>query len=391
MQTVKYKVEYIDVNKLHSHPENPRILKDEQFEILCQSIKDNLEYFETRPVICDTKFTIWAGNMRFRAGKHIGMKAVPTVVLDLPEEKLREIMIRDNVQNGEWDVGLLASLYQNEELERWGVDLSQFGVSPEEIEPNEADDAIPDAVGEGSVSVGDIYILGKHRVMCGDSTDIEAVGKLMNGKLADILVTDPPYNVDYTGKTEDALKIENDKKTDEEFAQFLTDAFTTANQYLKEGGAFYIWHADSEGFNFRSACHKVGWKVRQCLIWNKNTLVMGRQDYHWKHEPCLYGWKDGASHLWNNDRKQTTVLDFMRPSRSAEHPTMKPVELMAYNITNNTHKGDIVLDLFLGSGTTLIASDKMDRICYGMELDPKYVAVIIKRWEDYTGNKAVKL
>lgn len=185
------------------------------------------------------------------------------------------------------------------------------------------------------------------------------------------------------------LKIENDSMGDDEFRQFLRDAFACADMVMKPGAVFYIWHADSEGFNFRAACKDTAWKVRQCLIWAKNSIVMGRQDYQWKHEPCLYGWKDGAGHLWASDRKQTTIINWDRPSRNAEHPTMKPIGLFDYQIKNNTKGGDIVLDLFGGSGTTLMACEQNKRIAYLMELDPKYCDVIVERWEKFTGKKAV--
>ena len=201
--------------------------------------------------------------------------------------------------------------------------------------------------------------------------------------------TDPPYNIDYTGGTKDALKISNDKMDESSFRQFLSDSFSAADSVMKPGAAFYIWHADSEGYNFRGACHDAGLKVRQCLIWRKNQMVLGRQDYQWKHEPCLYGWKDGADHLWAADRKQTTVLDFDKPSRNGEHPTMKPVALFEYQLLNNTKGGDVVLDLFGGSGTTMIAAEKNGRHSRLMELDPKYCDVIVKRWQEFTGLKAV--
>jgi site-specific DNA-methyltransferase (adenine-specific) len=239
--------------------------------------------------------------------------------------------------------------------------------------------------------LGDIYQLGRHRVMCGDSTSVEDVEKLMGGTRVDLLLTDPPYNVAYEGKTKDALTIENDNMDNDNFRDFLRSAFYSADNVMKEGAVFYIWHADSEGYNFRGACFDIGWKVRQCLIWCKNSMVMGRQDYHWQHEPCLYGWKEGASHLWASDRKQTTILNFDRPSRNAEHPTMKPVPLFDYQIKNNTKKEDVVLDLFGGSGTTLIACEQNGRNAYLMELDPRYVDVIINRWENLTGEKAVLL
>jgi site-specific DNA-methyltransferase (adenine-specific) len=224
--------------------------------------------------------------------------------------------------------------------------------------------------------------------MCGDSTSIDAVERLCAGQLIDMWLTDPPYNVAYEGKTKDALTIKNDKMGDDSFRQFLRDAYIAADAVMKRGAVFYIWHADSEGYNFRGAAKDAGWTVRQCLIWKKQTMVMGRQDYHWKHEPCLYGWKDGAAHLWATDRKQTTILEFNRPSRNGEHPTMKPVELFAYQILNNTKGNDRVLDSFGGSGTTAIAAEKHGRDALLMELDPKYCDVIVKRWQDFTGQQA---
>lgn len=253
------------------------------------------------------------------------------------------------------------------------------------------EDEVPEAPEEPKAKRGDIYQLGRHRLMCGDSTVVEEVKKLMDGNTADLLITDPPYNVNYEGKTKDALKIENDNMTDGAFRQFLIDAFTAADEVMKPGAVFYIWHSDSEGYNFRGACRDVGWTVRQCLIWNKNSLIMGRQDYQWKHEPCLYGWKEGASHLWASDRKQTTVIDYNKPLRNDIHPTMKPVGLFDYQIRNNTKGNDTVLDLFGGSGTTIIACEQDGRKCFTMELDPCYVDAIIERWENLTGEKAVLL
>lgn len=213
----------------------------------------------------------------------------------------------------------------------------------------------------------------------------------VKGGQVDLLLTDPPYGVDYTGKTKDALKIQNDAKTDEALRDMLADAFSAASAVMKPGAVFYIWHADLKSLVFRLACQMAGWEVRQVLIWAKNTMVMGRQDYQWKHEPCLYGWKEGAGHLWASDRKQTTILEFDRPTKNKEHPTMKPVKLFDYQIQNNTKGGDIVLDLFGGSGTTIIACEQDKRCARVMELDPRYVDVIIDRWEKLTGERAVKI
>jgi len=285
-----------------------------------------------------------------------------------------------------------------QELDSESFDLSLLGFEADELnallnpiketEGLTDEDEVPKVPEEPKTKTGDIYKLGRHRLMCGDSTSIDAVEKLMDGSLVDILITDPPYNVAYEGKTKDALKIQNDSMGDDQFRQFLRDAFVSADSVMKQGAVFYIWHADSEGFNFRGACKDAGWKVRQCLIWNKDTMVMGRQDYHWKHEPCLYGWKDGAGHLWAADRKQVTIISCKRPKRNDIHPTMKPVELIEYQLLNNTKGADIVLDLFGGSGSTLIAAEKNGRVARLMELDPKYCDVIVKRWEDFTGQKA---
>lgn len=205
------------------------------------------------------------------------------------------------------------------------------------------------------------------------------------------MITDPPYNVDYQGGTKDSLKIMNDKMSDDSFRQFLRDAFSTADSVMREGAVFYIWYADRESYNFISACLDVKWKLSQILIWKKNSLILGRNDYHFMHEPCLYGWKEGAPHLWCSDRKQTTVLEFDKPLRNGEHPTMKPVPLFDYQIKNNTNVNDKVLDLFGGSGTTMIACEQNNRKSYLMELDTKYVDVIVKRWQKLTGLEAYRL
>jgi site-specific DNA-methyltransferase (adenine-specific) len=286
-----------------------------------------------------------------------------------------------------------------QELEDQGFDLKLLGFDDKEldallnvIEGTDGltdEDAVPDVPEEPKTKLGDIYILGNHRLMCGDSTSIDAVEKLMNGQLADQLVTDPPYNIAYEGGSKKREQIKNDEMADDEFRQFLKDVYIAANAVMKAGAVFYIWHADTEGYNFRGAAKDMGWKVRQTLIWNKDNSAFGRSDYHWKHEPCLYGWKEGAAHLWATDRKQTTVIECKRPSKSDLHPTMKPVELMEYQILNNTKGSDIVLDLFGGSGSTMIAAEKIGRKACLMELDPKYCDVIVKRWEDFTGKKAV--
>ena len=344
---------------------------------------------------------IIAGHGRLLAARKLGYKEVPTIELaDLTETQKRAYIIADNrlALNAEWDNEMLTIelndlLADGFALELLGFDPKELGalLEPEVVQGLTDEDAVPDVPEEPKTKLGDIYQLGNHRLMCGDSTNVEAVVELTGGAGVDMLLTDPPYNVAYEGKTKESLTIQNDSMGNDQFRQFLRDAFVTADTVMKKGAVFYIWHADSEGYNFRGACDDAGWKVRQCLIWKKSSMVMGRQDYHWKHEPCLYGWKDGAGHLWAADRKQTTILEFEKPHRNGEHPTMKPVALFEYQMLNNTKGGDMVLDLFGGSGTTMLAAEKHGRHAYLMELDPKYCDVIVKRWEDFTGKSAVLL
>lgn len=385
--------ENVEIEKLKPYKNNARTHSDEQIEKIAKSMK---EFGFINPVLVDGDLNVIAGHGRILGAKKLGMKEVPCLFIEnLTEEQKRAYIIADNrlAEDAGWDKELLKIELEdlknmNFDITLTGFELEDFDFSMEETEviEDEFDETVPE---EPTSKKGEIYKLGKHFLMCGDSTDINDVEKLMNGVKADMLLTDPPYNVDYEGGT--GLTIQNDNMDDETFREFLRVSFFNANSVMKEGAVFYIWHADSEGYNFRGACHDIGWKVRQCLIWCKNTLVMGRQDYHWKHEPCLYGWKEGASHLWASDRKQTTVLEFDRPSVSKEHPTMKPVGLFDYLIKNNTKKDDIVLDLFAGSGTSIIACEQNRRIAYSMELDPKYVDVIISRWEKLTGQQAERI
>lgn len=373
--------------EIKPYTKNAKKHPKKQVEQIAASIK---EFGMNQPIVVDAQGVIIVGHGRYEALKLLGWPLKPEWVktVDLSEEQAKAYRLADNKLNeSDWDMALVVE--ELKELSAPMLDLTGFD-SDLIIEADEADDEVPDVPEEPQSVLGDLYELGQHRVLCGSATSIEDMLRLTNERKVDMWLTDPPYNVDYTGKTKDALKIENDKMDDVGFRQFLVDTYATADAVMKAGAVFYIWHADSEGYNFRGAAHDIGWQVRQCLIWHKNNMVMGRQDYHWKHEPCLYGWKEGSAHLWNSDRTQTTVLNFDRPSRNGEHPTMKPVELLAYQITNNTKGEDIVLDSFLGSGSTLIAAQKTGRICYGTELDPKYVDVIVQRYVDYTGNATIK-
>jgi site-specific DNA-methyltransferase (adenine-specific) len=389
-------IKWESVDKLIPYAKNARTHSDEQVAQIAGSIK---EFGFNNPILVDKDNSVIAGHGRLMAARKLGMDKVPVVELQhLTESQRKAYVLADNriALNSGWDTSMLSLELQDLKDD---IDLSLLGFDPDEldallnpIEETEGltdEDAVPDVPDEPKTKLGDIYILGNHRLMCGDSTSIDSVEKLMNGQLADQLVTDPPYNIAYEGGSKKREQIKNDEMADEEFRQFLKDVYIAANAVMKAGAVFYIWHADTEGYNFRGAARDMGWKVRQTLIWNKDNSAFGRSDYHWKHEPCLYGWKEGAAHLWAADRKQTTVIECKRPSKSDLHPTMKPVELMEYQILNNTKGSDIVLDLFGGSGSTMIAAEKIGRKSCLMELDPKYCDVIVKRWEQFTGKKAV--
>ena len=368
----------IKLNEIKLNPNNPRLIKDDKFKKLVQSIKDFPEMLDIRPIVVNKDMIILGGNMRYKACKEAGLKEIPVIVTDLSEQQQREFLIKDNISSGEWDWEVLANEWNAEELDAWGLDLP-VDFNTEVLEAEEDDFEVPEGGIETDIVLGDLFEIGEHRLICGDSTQTDTFEKLMNGHLADLVITDPPYNVAYEGKTKDKLKIDNDNMSNGDFYQFLYDFYTALGAYTKKGGSWYVWHADSEGANFRLAMANAGIMVKQCLIWVKNIMVMGRQDYQWKHEPCLYGWKEGASHGWYSDRKQTTVLNFDRPSRNAEHPTMKPVILFSYQIENSSKQGDIVADAFAGSGTTMVACQQLNRKAYVVEFDPKYCQVIIDR------------
>lgn len=391
-------ITYKPIQDLIPYARNSRTHSDAQVAQIAASIR---EFGWTNPILLDGENGIIAGHGRLLAAQKLGETQVPTIELaHMSEAQKRAYVIADNklALNAGWDDEMLFAEF--EDLKEAGFDLELTGFTLEEIGKltpevvNEGltdEDEAPPVPEEPKTKLGDIYQLGKHRLMCGDSTSIDHLERLCDGQAVDMWLTDPPYNVAYEGGTKEKLTIKNDSMGDDQFRQFLRDAYTAADAVMKPGSVFYIWHADSEGYNFRGAAKDVNWKVRQCLIWKKSSLVLGRQDYQWQHEPCLYGWKEGASHLWASDRKQTTILEFDKPSRNGEHPTMKPVALFEYQLLNNTKGGDIVLDSFGGSGTTLIAAEKNGRVARLMELDPKYCDVIVKRWEDFTGKKATLL
>lgn len=396
---MRSQTEYMPIGNIRKNEKNPRFIKDRQFKVLVESIKNNPDFFEARPIICSDrtgKIVILAGHMRYEAAKLLKMAEVPVFVLkDLTEEREKEIMIRDNIQNGEWDFDF--------------PEFAEMATVDDEAEAKEDNYEIPDKV-KTDIQHGDLFEIGPHRLLCGDSTNAEDVAKLFNGKLADLIITDPPYNVAYEGKTKDKLNIKNDDMKDDCFFQFLLNFYKAYFTHAKPGAALYVWHADSEGKNFRQAFYESGFDLKQCIIWVKNAMVLGRQDYQWRHEPCLYGWKPGAAHYFINDRSQTTVIDDKinlakltkdemrdllkeilsdktpssviyhdKPSRNDVHPTMKPVTLIGYQMKNSSKPLQIVADAFLGSGTTMVAAHQLNRRCFGMEFDPIYCAVIIDR------------
>lgn len=381
-------IQMMPIDTVKPYIYNPRV-NDQAVDAVARSIE---EFGFRSPIVVDESKTIINGHTRLKAAKQLGLEQVPVLLADdLTEEQVRAFRLADNktAELAEWDDDML-----EEELSLLDdIDMSEFGfeeiVEELEVEEDEGfDDELPK---ESKAQVGDVYKLGGSRLVCGDSLDPKTYELLCEGEEMDLYLTDPPYNIAYEGKTAEALTIENDDMSDEDFRTFLFEAFTAAGDVMKPGASFYIWHAESEKYNFVGACNDVDWPIRQTLIWNKNQFTLGRQDYQWKHEPCLYGWKPGAFHNWYGGYSETTVLDFNKPNKNVEHPTMKPIELFSYLIKNSTKQGDNVLDNFGGSGTTIMACEQLNRRAFVIELDPKYVDVIINRWEEYTGEKAVKL
>lgn len=393
------KVETFKISDLSTYHKNPR---RGDVDAIAESLKARGQY---RPIVVNIgthashDYEILAGNHTYLAAKKLGWKTIQATTVDVDDDQAAQIVLADNrlADLGSYDDETLSALLSDvSSLDGLGwsqndVDELAAALEPERDDSEVEDVEVPDDAPQ-RVKRGEIWVLGEHRLMCGDSTKPEDMRKLLGGGEADLWLTDPPYNVAIVGKTKKHLTIENDSwANDDEFVEFLRKAFVTALDVLKPGCAFYVWFAQTQAENFLTAADKAGMTIRQTLIWAKSTFSLGRQDYQWKHEPCLYGWKDGASHRWFSDRKQTTVLEFEKPARNAEHPTMKPVPLMAYEIRNSSRVGDTVLDSFGGSGSTLMACEQTGRKCVTMELDPHYCDVILKRWEDYTGQKAERI
>lgn len=385
----------IRLSELHPASYNPRKkLKkgDKEYEKIKQSL---LKFGYVDPIIVNKDLTVIGGHQRLTVLKDLDYETAKCVIVDLSKEDEKALNIALNKITGQWDDQLLADLLLDLQESDFNLDLTGF-------EPPEIDDILSNVhdkdLSDDDFDVeeelkkptfskrGDIWQLGKHRVICGDSTKAETYDQLLGDKKANLVVTDPPYNVDVE---ETAGKILNDNMPDSDFYLFLFDMFSQVEKHIESDASIYVFHADTEGLNFRKAFKDAGFYLSGCCIWKKNSLVLGRSPYQWQHEPCLFGWKQKGKHQWFSDRKQTTIWEYDRPKSSKDHPTMKPIPLMAYPIQNSSMRGTIVLDPFLGSGSTLMAADQTGRVCYGIELDEKFVDVIVKRYIDSTGNDNV--
>lgn len=419
---MKPEIIYLPLSEIKPYENNPRY-NESAVDAVAQSIK---EFGFKNPIILDKHKVIIAGHTRLKAAEKLGLKEVPCIIADdLTDKQAKAYRLVDNKvgELAEWDflkLGKEITGLPEYDMEEFGFDLQEIE-DKLDLEKELVDDEyeIPETI-ETRVHTGELWQLGNHRLMCGDSTKAQDVQTLMDGKEADLLYTDPPYNVNI--ENSQGMTIANDNMDSGLFKEFLAKAFKNASESLKLGGAFYIWYADGESINFRTQCEENGLLVKQCLIWVKNGINFGRQDYKWKHEPCLYGWREGAGHFFveeynhptviednldlNKMKKEemkqliidmlkdtipTTVVKYDKPLKNDLHPTMKPVPMCGQMIKNSSRNKEIVLDLFGGSGSTLIACEQLNRQCYTMELDEKYASVIVDRWEKFTGKVAKKI
>ena len=386
-------IEKIATERLIPADYNPRKdLKpgDPEYEKLKRSLE---EFGYVEPIIWNkTTGRVVGGHQRLKVLLDMGITEVDCVVVELPEDKEKALNIALNKISGEWDKDKLALVIAD--LQGAAFDVSLTGFDPAELD-DLFKDSLKDKVHDDDFDVdaelqkpamsklGDVWLLGRHRLVCGDSTKADTFTTLMDGKLANLVVTDPPYNVNYEGGT--GLKIKNDNMENNAFYDFLLATFTNTEAAMAQDASIYVFHADTEGLNFRKAFSDAGFQLSGCCIWKKPSLVLGRSPYQWQHEPVLFGWKKSGKHLWYSDRKQTTIWEFDKPKKNADHPTMKPVELLAYPILNSSMANCVVLDPFGGSGSTLIACKQTDRVCRMIELDEKYCDVIVKRYIEQVG------
>lgn len=387
-------MQLVPLGKLVPYINNARTHSPEQLTKLRSSLR---EFGFINPVIIDRDYNIIAGHGRVLAAKEEGIMEVPCVFVDyLTEAQKKAYILADNrmALDAGWDEELLR--IEIESLQGEDFDVSLTGFEEQELADLfaiEGDKAAKDDDFELSAALekasfverGDLWIVGRHRLLCGDATRTEDVERLMDGKKANLVVTDPPYGVSF--KSSDGLTIQNDSMKDEKFYTFLLTAFQCMAEHLENGGSAYVFHADTEGLNFRKAFIDIGFHLAGVCIWVKNSLVLGRSDYQWQHEPVLFGWKKGGKHSWYSDRRQTTIWNYDKPKRNKNHPTSKPLDLLGYPICNSSQENAIVLDTFGGSGSTLMACEQLNRICHMMELDEKYASVILRRYVEDTGDK----
>lgn len=386
-------MQLVPISKLVPYVNNARTHSPEQVMKLRSSLR---EFGFINPIIIDRDYGIIAGHGRLLAAKEEGITEVPCVFVDyLTEAQKKAYILADNrmAMDAGWDEELLR--VEIEALQGEAFDVSLTGFDEKELadlfkdgndSDAEDDDYDLSAALEKAAFVkrGDIWTVGRHRLMCGDATSAEDVAALMEGRKANLILTDPPYGVSF--KSSSGLTIQNDSMKDEEFYHFLLASFKNMADHLEKGGAAYVFHADTEGLNFRRAFIDAGFHLAGCCIWVKDSLVLGRSDYQWQHEPVLYGFMQNGKHPWYSDRKQTTIWNFAKPKRNANHPTSKPLDLLGYPIGNSTQENAIVIDTFGGSGSTLMACEQMNRTCCTMELDEKYASVILRRYVDDTGD-----
>ncbi|WP_426705020.1 site-specific DNA-methyltransferase [Corynebacterium auriscanis] len=390
------RIETLSLGELTPADYNPRKdLKpgDAEYDKLKRSLA---EFGYVEPVIWNkTTGHIVGGHQRLKVLADLGFEQVDCVVVELDETREKALNIALNKISGEWDESKLALLIADLDAADFDAELTGFDEaeiqamigSLDEAEAHDDGFDLDAALEQAAfVEPGDVWTVGRHRLMCADATQSANLEALMGGKSANLLLTDPPYNVDFTSAS--GLSIKNDKMDADAFYQFLLDSFTAAAAVMAPGASAYVFHADTEGLAFRRAFIDAGFKLSGCCIWVKDSLVLGRSPYQWQHEPCLFGWKSGGKHAWYADRKQTTIWQFAKPKRSKNHPTSKPVDLMAYPMGNSTQPNAIVLDPFAGSGSTLIAAEQTERVAHCMELDPKYASVILRRYVEHTGDAA---
>jgi len=372
----------IKISEIKLNPNNPRLIKDDKFKKLVQSIKDFPEMLNIRPIVVNKDMIILGGNMRYKACKEAGLKEVPIIITDLTEDQQREFLIKDNTSGGEWDWEVLSNEWDTDQLEEWGLDLP-IDFNPEVLEAEEDDFEVPDGGIETDIVLGDLFEIGEHRLLCGDSTCSDTVAKLMNGEKADMVFTDPPYGVSYTGGHNEKKRkgIESDEFQNEDLSNLFQDSINNACIFSKDTSPFYIWYAGGKSIETYAGLSKTPIQVRAVICWYKVKSGSGAfmSQYIPNYEPCIYGFKEGKSINWYGPTDEKTVWEFPKDRQNEHHLTQKPIPVVERALNNSSVKNDLIFDCFLGGGSTMVASHQLKRKCYGMELDPKYCDVIVKR------------